>query len=86
VTRREFVKLLLALGITGCPSGNLGVPEFLYAQGQDDSLELALQAQDFLESGNYEKSLSLLTRAKEIDPHSNWIWGLLGRVYTKQYE
>lgn len=45
------------------------------------AFDYALEGQDFLQSGAYQKAVEALLKAVKEDPESDWAYGLLGRSY-----
>jgi N-acetylmuramoyl-L-alanine amidase len=74
--RRSFLQLLIkgfvVSSFTGmCPTVSWGKTAFDYS----------IEAQDFIQKGAYEKAVESLQKAIEMDPESDWAYGLLGRSY-----
>ena len=45
------------------------------------ALDYALEGQTLLQNGAYHKAIAVLLKAIEVDPQSDWAYGLLGRSY-----
>ncbi|MBN2255484.1 MAG: N-acetylmuramoyl-L-alanine amidase [Deltaproteobacteria bacterium] len=74
--RRRFLSLL---GKGFLVSSVAGV--FPTAAFGKTALDYALEGQNYLQNGDYNKALEALLKAVEIDPQSDWAYGLLGRTY-----
>jgi len=72
--RRRFLSLL---GKGLMVSSLAGVfPAAVFGQ---TALDYALEGQNYLQNGAYNKALEALLKAVELDPQSDWAYGLLGR-------
>lgn len=45
------------------------------------ALDYALEGQNYIQAGNYNNALEVLLKSVEMDPQSDWAYGLLGRTY-----
>lgn len=74
--RREFLQLL----IKGFVVSSFTVMFPAVSWGKT-AFDYSIEGQNFIQKGAYEKAVESLRRAIEIDPESDWAYGLLGRSY-----
>jgi N-acetylmuramoyl-L-alanine amidase len=76
--RRKFLRTL-AWGAASAGSGLL--PRLLLAQ--ESAFDLALEGQDLLSQGQFDRAAKALERATALDPENTWILEMLGRSYYR---
>jgi len=73
ISRRSALKGLAAAGLATCLFPGT-------AFSAESAFDLGLQGQDLLARGDYKGAVKALSRAAEMEPQNEWIWGLLGRA------
>ena len=76
--RRSFLKLLGQGLFVSC--GFLTCSSLAWAR---DAFGLALEGQDLIQKKNFAQAVIVLNKAVDLDPDSDWAFGLLGRAYRE---
>ncbi|MBE9547339.1 MAG: N-acetylmuramoyl-L-alanine amidase [Proteobacteria bacterium] len=74
--RRSFLNLL-GKGLLASSTISL-FPSLVWGK---TSFDYALEGQNLIQGGSYEKAVKALKEAVRLDPESDWAFGLLGRAY-----
>jgi N-acetylmuramoyl-L-alanine amidase len=74
--RRAFLQLLIKGFVVSSLTGMYPVVSW-----GKTAFDYSIEGQNFIQKGAYDKAIESLQKAIEMDPESDWAYGLLGRSY-----
>jgi N-acetylmuramoyl-L-alanine amidase len=80
LTRRNTLAALAAAGFAGLAGLVPSLTSSALAAPDASAFDLAIKGQNLLAVGKAKEAVEVLTRATDMDPRNEWVWGLLGRA------